>query len=138
MFVSPLKFSACSQGLCRSTSLYTLLFVLLWMLTGIMKTVTLGLEPTRYFWFASYISRHALPVLWYCMCHLNAHERLPSLKQLIPLGLVAFLLTVFVLTNDYHNQVFVYPMPTETWEYQCSNGWVIIVTVLELILSIMT
>lgn len=112
------------RGLYRSTSLYALLFVLLWMLTGIMKTVTLGLEPTRYFWFASYISRHALPVLWYCMCHLNAHERLPSLKQLIPLGLVAFLLTVFVLTNDYHNQVFVYAhAEPETWEYQYSNGW---------------
>lgn len=112
------------QGLYRTTSFFALLFVALWMLMGMMKTLYLHYDPKRYFWFATYLSRHALPLLWYCMCHVHVGKGLPSPKKLIALGLTAFLLTVMVLTNDYHNQVFAYALANpETWEHQYSNGW---------------
>lgn len=112
------------QGQYRTTSFIALLFVALWMLMGMMKTLSLHYDPKRYFWFATYISRHALPMFWYYMCHVHVGKGLPSPKKLIPLGLTVFLLAAMVLTNDYHNQVFAYALADpETWEHQYSNGW---------------
>lgn len=108
----------------RTTSAYALLLVLFWMLIGIMKAIALQPGPIRYFWFATYIARHGLPVLWYCMCHLQAFDRLPAPAKLKKLAVAAFLLTLLVMTNDLHRQVFVYAQADPvTWEHHYSNGW---------------
>lgn len=112
------------QGMYRTVSFIALMFVVLWMLAGMLKTLTLHYDPKRFFWFATYISRHALPVLWYCMCNVHVRNRLPGWNKLAPLMVGAFLLTIFVMTNDFHNQVFAYALANpETWEHQYTNGW---------------
>lgn len=111
-------------GLYRTTNFYALLFVFLWILSGIVKTLTLNPDFTRYCWFATYISRHILPVCWYCMCFVHRYDRLPSRKSLISLGLIALLLSAFVFTNDLHQQVFIYSLEDPaTWASQYSNGF---------------
>lgn len=111
-------------GLRRMTSITALLFVLFWMLAGILKAISLDVNLARFFWFATYLSRHGLPVLWYCMCHVNLYDRLPSTRKLAVYGLIAAVLTGLVMTNDMHNLVFVYALPDpNTWEHQYSNNW---------------
>ena len=112
------------RGLYRTTSLYSMLFVLLWMLVGIVKILSPYPDLTRYCWFATYISRHILPICWFCMCYVNRYERLPSRRSLTAFLCVAAALTVFVFTNDIHRLVFVYTnADPASWADQYINGW---------------
>ncbi len=112
------------QGLYRVTSLYCLLFVLLWMLIGIIKTLSLHPDLTRYLWFATYIPRHILPVCWFYMCYVNRYNRLPLKKWRMALIAIAIVLTAFVFTNDFHRLVFIYTTANPVlWANQYSNGW---------------
>ena len=112
------------RGFYRTTSLYSMLFVLLWMLVSIVKTLSPYHDLTRYCWFATYISRHILPVCWFCMCYVNRHERLPSRRNLTAFLCVAASLTVFVFTNDIHRLVFVYTnVDPASWADQYVSGW---------------
>lgn len=112
------------DGLHRRVSTSALFLVLLWMLTGIFKTIAMQPDPIRYFWFATYISRHSLPIAWYCMCYLHVYGRLPGKNRLMALLGGAIVLTVFVFTNDWHRQVFIYTQTDSvTWEHQYNNGW---------------
>lgn len=112
------------RGFHRTTSLYSVLFVLLWMLIGIMKTLSLHPDLTRYLWFATYIPRHILPVCWFCMCYVNRYDRLPSRRKLFAFLCVAAALTVFVFTNDIHRFVFAYTnADPASWADQYANGW---------------
>lgn len=92
----------------RTTSFYSMLFILLWMLPGIAKAPAPTPGLTRYLWFVTYIVRHALPVCWLSMCYVNRHSSLPPRSSLAALTGGAHLLTLFVLTNDLHRSVFVY------------------------------
>ncbi|MEA5059914.1 MAG: histidine kinase N-terminal 7TM domain-containing protein [Candidatus Pelethousia sp.] len=112
------------QGLHRMTSVYCLLFVLLWMLIGIIKTLSIDHDMTRYIWFATYIPRHILPVCWFCMCYVNRYGRLPSKKWLTTFTALAVLLTALVFTNDFHHFVFIYTTANPAmWASQYSNAW---------------
>lgn len=111
-------------GLYRTTNFYAMLFVILWIIIGIVKILSVPPDFTRYCWFATYIPRHILPVCWYCMCFVHRYDRLPSRKSLISLGLIALLLSAFVFTNDLHQQVFIYSLEDPaTWASQYSNGF---------------
>ena len=111
-------------GLYRNSSYYTLLFLLLWILFGILKTITFNETLTRYLWYATYIPRHAVPLGWYCMSCLNRSGRLPRKKLLILFGSIAVLLTLFVCTNDFHRQVFVFHgLNPADWDSQYTNNW---------------
>lgn len=111
-------------GLYRTTNFYALLFVILWIIIGIVKILSVPPDFTRYCWFATYIPRHILPVCWYCMCFVHRYDRLPSRKSLISLGLIALFLSAFVFTNDLHQQVFIYSLEDPaTWASQYSNGF---------------
>ncbi|NLA11991.1 MAG: hypothetical protein GX883_07695, partial [Firmicutes bacterium] len=111
-------------GLYRTTSFYSMLFILLWMLTGMAKVLVPTPGLTRYLWFATYIARHALPVCWLSMCYVNRHNRLPPRRSLAALTGGALLLTLFVLTNDLHRSVFVYAgEASATWSEDYINGW---------------
>lgn len=122
-------------GLYYVTSAYTLSLVLLWMIIGVVKTLSLDPHLTRYCWYATYLPRHALPFGWYCMSYVNRNGRLPDRKSLHTLGLLSLLLTVFVFTNDLHQQVFIHldPDPStwanrygHAWGYYLSIGWSIV------------
>lgn len=111
-------------GLYRTTNFYALLFVILWIFLGIVKTLSVPPDFTRYCWFATYIPRHILPVCWYCMCFLHRYDRIPSRKSLISLSVIALLLSAFVFTNDLHQQVFIYSLEDPaTWANLYSNGF---------------
>lgn len=111
-------------GLYRTTSLYSMLLILLWMLTGLAKALAPTPELTRYLWFATYIPRHALPLCWLLMCYVNKNGRLPPRQGPTALSLGALLLTAFVWTNDLHRSVFVYTTPEPArWANEYSNGW---------------
>ncbi|NLA27720.1 MAG: hypothetical protein GX878_10050, partial [Firmicutes bacterium] len=112
------------RGPFRATSFLSMLFVLLWMLLGLLKNLVTTPDLTRYCWFATYIPRHLLPVCWFSMCYVNKHNRLPSPKSLAALFGGASLLTVFVFTNDLHRLVFVYTAGEAAyWTDQYVNGW---------------
>lgn len=111
-------------GLYRTTSLYSMLLILLWMLTGLAKALAPTPELTRYLWFATYIPRHALPLCWLLMCYVNKNGRLPPRRWPAALSLGALLLTAFVWTNDLHRSVFVYTAADPArWANEYSNGW---------------
>lgn len=108
----------------RTAGFWSMLFMLLWLLTGIVKTLTFSQDFARYCWFFTYVPRHILPVCWLCMCYANRFDRLPSRKSLAYMLVAAFLLTAFVFTNDLHRQIFIYTQPNpETWANHYSNGW---------------
>ncbi len=112
------------RGLYRSSSYYTLLFLLLWILFGTIKTITFSDTLTRYIWYATYLPRHAVPLGWYCMCHLNRSGCLPPKKRLYLFGSIALLLTLFVCTNDVHRRVFVFQGSNPTnWDVLYTNNW---------------
>jgi len=113
-----------AQGARRSSSFYAMLIVALWLLIGIVKTLTLHHDFTRYCWFATYIPRHYLPICWYLMCYANRYDAFPPRKRLILLSAVAGLLTLFVFTNDLHHQIFIYSFENPaTWGNAYSYGW---------------
>lgn len=118
------------RGINRNTSITALAFVLLWMVLGILKTVSVNHNIMRQFWFLTYLPRHTLPLIWYCMCHLHIYKKLPNRKLLISTGIISILLTMMILTNDYHQQAFRYHSPDyRTWEHFYSNGWVFFISV---------
>jgi len=105
------------QGPYRSTSAAAMAFVLLWLLTGIIKTLSFNEDVTRYWWFASYIPRHFLPVCWYFICHLAAFGKLPPKKTAALLAAIAVLLSAAVMSNDLHNWFFIYLSGIPTYWY---------------------
>ena len=112
------------QGKYRQLSIVALLLVLLWMITGLLKAMSVQHEYMRIFWFASYISRHALPVIWLTISYYHRHERTPDLKPLTVAFAISALLSIMVLTNDLHQQVFIYlEADPRTWEHQYIHGW---------------
>ena len=104
------------RGIYRKTSFYSIFFVSLWMLIGIAKTLALEPGLARYFWFATYIPRHLLPVCWFCMCYTNRYGRPPDRDNIMMLISVSILLTVLVFTNDAHQLVFAYK-DTDPWSW---------------------
>ncbi len=112
------------RGIYRTTSLYCLLLVMLWMLVSVLKTISLHYDPSRYLWFSTYLPRHFLPVFWVCMCRINRSGQLPPRKALTALLITAAVLTALVFSNDIHRLVFVYlNTSSSTWASQYTNGW---------------
>jgi len=112
------------RGRYRAVDFLAFLFVFLWIFLGILKTLTFNPTMVRHLWFATYLPRHILPVCWFCMCCLHRYDRLPSRKILVSLSLAALFLTACVLTNDLHQQVFVYAQADPaTWTSQYDNGF---------------
>ncbi len=111
------------RGIYRKTSSYSIFFVSLWMLIGIAKTLALEPGLSRYFWFATYIPRHLLPVCWFCMCYTNRYNRPPARNNIMMLIFLSILLTALVFTNDLHQLVFAY-RDTDPWSWTRSyiNG----------------
>lgn len=108
----------------RTASFWSMLFTLLWLLTGIVKALVFSQNFARYCWFFTYVPRHILPVCWLCMSYANRYDRLPSRKNLTYMLVTAFLLTAFVFANDLHRQVFIYMQSNpQTWADHYSNGW---------------
>ncbi len=107
-----------------TASFWSMLFMLLWLLTGIVKALVFSQDFARYCWFFTYVPRHVLPVCWLCMCYANRYDRLLSRKSLTYMLVAAFLLTAFVFSNDLHRQVFIYMQPNpQTWAGNYKNGW---------------
>lgn len=112
------------QGARRNASFGAMLFSTLWLLIGIAKTLSLYHDPARFWWFATYIPRHFLPICWYVMCYANRYDVLPPRKKLAGLGCTAGLLCLFVFTNDLHGQMFSYTYENPaTWGNHYVNGW---------------
>jgi hypothetical protein len=101
-----------------------MIFAAVWLLLGIAKTLSVQPDLTRYLWFATYIPRHTLPVCWYLMCFVHRSDRLPSRRHLLGLFALSVVLSVFVLTNDLHRQVFIYQLANPaSWAQKYTNNW---------------
>lgn len=112
------------KGIYRKSSLVTLMFLVLWILFGVLKAASCNDTMMRFWWYAAYIPRHIIPLGWYCMSRLNHYERLPHKKWLILLGSTAVLLSLFVMLNDLHRQVFTFSVnDPEYWNGIYTNQW---------------
>jgi hypothetical protein len=112
------------RSLYRTTSFYAMLFAALWLMIGTAKTLSLHHDFTRYLWLATYIPRHGMAVCWTVMCYVNRHDKLLSRKSMFWLISISVCLSVFVMANDMHRQVFVYNQTNPaTWASRYNNGW---------------
>lgn len=96
------------QGLYREASRRVMLLIVFWMVVGLIKTLPVDPGLTRYCWFATYISRHFLPVCWYAMCYLNRCAKPAPIRMMALLWTGAVILSLLVLSNDLHQLVFIY------------------------------
>jgi len=112
------------RGLYRTSSLFTLLFLALWMLIGIVKILACSDTMVRYCWYATYVPRHMMPLGWYCMSCVNRSGSLPRKNRLVILGGIAVLLSIFVINNDFHRQVFAFFLEDPAkWDTYYTNQW---------------
>lgn len=112
------------RGVCRSASLFSMMFCALWLIIYMASTLSLYHDAARFLWFATYIPRHFLPICWYSMCYANRFDVLPPRKKLMGFCIAASLLCLFVFTNDLHRQMFVYIYENPaTWKNYYENGW---------------
>lgn len=112
------------EGESRRAGFQSIVFAGLWLIMGLCKSFIINVNVARYLWFATYIPRHFLPLCWFAACHLTRFGKLPSKKLSVPLAFSAIFLSIFVLTNDIHRQVFSYAFENQiTWHNHYSNQW---------------
>ena len=97
----------------------------LWMIEGILKYKSFTSFYATVLWYLYYVPMTLVPLL-YQLCGL----RLAGLEQhragrryRTALWTAAILLMVFVLTNDFHQQVFHFDRSSDTWSNDYTYGW---------------
>ena len=97
----------------------------LWMIEVILKYKSFTPFYATVLWYLYYVPMTLIPLL-YQLCGL----RLAGLEQhrlgrryRAALWLVAILLIGFVLTNDFHQQVFRFDRTSDTWSNDYTYGW---------------
>ena len=97
----------------------------LWMIEVILKYKSFTPFYATVLWYLYYVPMTLIPLL-YQLCGL----RLAGLEQhrlgrryCAALWIVAILLIGFVLTNDFHQQVFHFDRTSDTWSNDYTYGW---------------
>ena len=97
----------------------------LWMIEVILKYKSFTPFYATVLWYLYYVPMTLIPLL-YQLCGL----RLAGLEQhrlgrryCAALWIVAILLIGFVLTNDFHQQVFRFDRTSDTWSNDYTYGW---------------
>ena len=97
----------------------------LWMIEVILKYKSFTPFYATVLWYLYYVPMTLVPLL-YQLCGL----RLAGLEQhragrryRTALWIAAILLMVFVLTNDFHQQVFHFDRSSDTWSNDYTYGW---------------
>ena len=97
----------------------------LWMIEVILKYKSFTPFYATVLWYLYYVPMTLIPLL-YQLCGL----RLAGLEQhrlgrryCAALWIVAILLIGFVLTNDFHQQVFCFDRTSDTWSNDYTYGW---------------
>ena len=97
----------------------------LWMIEVILKYKSFTPFYATVLWYLYYVPMTLIP-LFYQLCGL----RLAGLEQhrlgrryCAALWIVAILLIGFVLTNDFHQQVFRFDRTSDTWSNDYTYGW---------------
>ena len=97
----------------------------LWMIEVILKYKSFTPFYATVLWYLYYVPMTLIPLL-YQLCGL----RLAGLEQhrlgrryCAALWIVAILLIGFVLTNDFHQQVFHFDRTSDTWSNDYAYGW---------------
>ncbi len=124
VFMAQRIFRHTPKNQARWGNLHGMFFTALWLVLGIGKTLSLDPDVSRYLWFATYVPRHFLPIFWYFMCYSYRYDSPPKKRVILGLIIPASLLSLFVLSNDLHRQVFHYLYTDSlTWIDYYTNNW---------------
>ena len=97
----------------------------LWMIEVILKYKSFTPFYATVLWYLYYVPMTLIPLL-YQLCGLRLaglEQHRPGRRYCAALWIVAILLIGFVLTNDFHQQVFHFDRTSDTWSNDYTYGW---------------
>ena len=97
----------------------------LWMIEVILKYKSFTPFYATILWYLYYVPMTLVPLL-YQLCGLRLvglEQHRAGRRYRTALWIAAILLMVFVLTNDFHQQVFHFDHSSDTWSNDYTYGW---------------
>lgn len=97
----------------------------LWMIEVILKYKSFTPVYATILWYLYYVPMTLIPLL-YQLCGLRlagVEQHRLGRRYCAALWIVAILLIGFVLTNDFHQQVFRFDRTSDTWSNDYTYGW---------------